>query len=252
MTIQIKPMYEMKLVAEIKDKLWSMPETSTYRSVQFYLEKWRKVYDSFGNANFDIYTKDGNIDLYATLHYIGDGELLLKIAIDLGIETPDFIPLIPEFRNVLKTSYKQAGETFEKAFKQVKSDPSASIIMAHSALESILKEIAKVLKIDKANTMTIKNLTKEVMKKFKDNPEFPNELKNISNNFENINQTIEDLRSKKTEAHGRTSDDIVVTTPLYAEFIVNSVATVGTFLINYYEQMMQTESENASDDDLPF
>lgn len=53
-----------------------------------------------------------------TLHQI-DGETLLKIAIDLGLDTPDFIPSIPMFKNELKSSFETAAQTFEKAYCNV-------------------------------------------------------------------------------------------------------------------------------------
>lgn len=37
----------------------------------------------------------------------------------MGIETPDYIPSIPTFRNKIKENYKNASETFEKAFREV-------------------------------------------------------------------------------------------------------------------------------------
>lgn len=51
----------------------------------------------------------------STLHTI-DGETLIKIAIDLGLETSDFMPSIPLFKNELNSSYENASLTFEKAF----------------------------------------------------------------------------------------------------------------------------------------
>ena len=72
-----------------------------------------------------------------------DGETLLKVAIDLGVETPDFIPSIPTFKNELKSEYKTAYDTFTKAYKQIDSDPSLAVGLANSALESIIKEIIK-------------------------------------------------------------------------------------------------------------
>ncbi len=84
-----------------------------------------------------------------TLHQIKDGEIILKIAIDLGIDTPDFIPSIPVFKNKLKISYEIALHSFENSIKQVDVDPSTSIGLANTTLESILKHI---LENSKTNT----------------------------------------------------------------------------------------------------
>lgn len=61
----------------------------------------------------------------------------------MGIETPDYIPSIPTFRNKIKENYKNASETFEKAFREVEKDPSLAIGLANSVLESIIKDILR-------------------------------------------------------------------------------------------------------------
>ena len=61
-----------------------------------------------------------NIDLLATLNRINN-ETLLKIAMDLEIETPNFIPAIPTFKNEIKSSYINAKDTFEKALSKIEA-----------------------------------------------------------------------------------------------------------------------------------
>ena len=61
----------------------------------------------------------------------------------MGIETPDYVPSIPTFRNKIKENYKNASETFEKAFREVENDPSLAIGLANSVLESIIKDILR-------------------------------------------------------------------------------------------------------------
>lgn len=206
--------------------------------------------------------EDGNIDLLATLNKI-NGEKLLKIAIDLGIETPNFIPSIPTFRNELKADYKNASISFEKAFRSIESDPAEAVGYANSVLESIIKEILRDerFKID-ASHLTNGKLVKEILKQFglnPDSPEMPNEMKSISSAFITVSKAIEDLRSDKTSFHGQNSDKYLIDEPLYAYFVVNTCATVGLFLINFYQNKFpkqELENENdffdVSDDDLPF
>ena len=86
------------------------------------------------------------------------GSDLLRIAIDLGVDTPDFIPSIPAFKNEMKSSYKTAYDTFAKAFKQVEEDPNTAIGLANSALESIIKEILKDARMH-SNLMAAKRCT---------------------------------------------------------------------------------------------
>ena len=66
----------------------------------------------------------------------------------MGIETPDYIPSIPTFKNELKSNYETASLTFEKAFKNVEADPSLAVGLTNSALESIIKEILKDSRIN--------------------------------------------------------------------------------------------------------
>lgn len=191
------------------------------------------------------------------MHHI-DGETLLKIAIDLGVETPDYIPSIPVFKNELKSSYETASQTFEKAFKNVEEDPSLAVGLANSALESIIKEILKDDRIDVEwnEKDTLSNLIKSICKAFKltTDSEMPNEIKTISSSLLNACKAIDDLRSDKTIFHGKMDSNYVLTEPLYAYFIVNAVSTVGLFLLNFYKlrfpQIVKPVIEDI--DDLPF
>jgi hypothetical protein len=233
----------------------------SYEDVANYLDKWHIVYDCYGdNENFYFYFKDEErkkLDVKKTLHHI-DGETLLKIAIDLGVETPDYIPSIPVFKNELKSSYETASQTFEKAFKNVEEDPSLAVGLANSALESIIKEILKDDRIDVEwnEKDTLSNLVKSICKAFKltTDAEMPNEIKTISSSLMNACKAIDDLRSDKTIFHGKMDSNYVVAEPLYAYFIVNAVSTVGLFLLNFYKLRFPQIAQPAIEDieDLPF
>ena len=255
----ISPRYQMSIVQNINDRLFELYKS--YEDVANYLDKWHIVYDCYGdNENFYFYFKDEErkkLDVKKTLHHI-DGETLLKIAIDLGVETPDYIPSIPVFKNELKSSYETASQTFEKAFKNVEEDPSLAVGLANSALESIIKEILKDDRIDVEwnEKDTLSNLIKSICKAFKltTDSEMPNEIKTISSSLLNACKAIDDLRSDKTIFHGKMDSNYVLTEPLYAYFIVNAVSTVGLFLLNFYKlrfpQIVQPVIEDI--DDLPF
>lgn len=259
----ISPKYQMQLVNKINEALFDLFETSKYKNVELYIKKWHEVdynYNNFPEENFEIVKKsDGNIDLLSTLHNIY-GELLLKIAIDIGVETPDLIPSIPVFRNVIKAEFESASATFEKAFKQIEEHPDIAIGLANSALESILKAVLndERIEIKDSSKKTLYDLTSEILKVFQlfPNSEMPKEIKTIGSSLLSINQSIEKLRSDKTILHGKTNDDYVVNDSLYTYFVVNSVATVGLFLDSYYKNKFpkeKAEEENIIEtDDLPF
>lgn len=145
MNLYISPKYQMDIIQKISASLFE--QFKSYENVEAYLHKWHQEEQEWNNfrENFQFYYRDEakkKIDASKTLHNV-DGETLLKIAIDLGIETPDYIPSIPTFKNELKSSYETASLTFEKAFRNVETDPSLAIGLANSALESIIKEILK-------------------------------------------------------------------------------------------------------------
>jgi len=256
----ISPKYQMKLLSSVEDAIWE--EYKSYRQVRLYIKKWyENNYDKnhFNNdywENFEIVEKQNNeIDLNSTLHNM-PGEILLKIAIDLGVDTPDFIPSIPTFKNELKSEYKTAYDTFTKAYKQIETDPSVAVGLANSALESIIKEILKNKKMSsKINGgATLYKLTTIILKEFNiTNNKHPIEIKTIGSSLLAINQAIEKLRSEKTNFHGKTNDDYLITDTVYTYFIVNSVTTVGLFLISYYKtKFLQLNPEVKEFDGDPF
>lgn len=257
MTEFISPKYLMELVKRVEGAIWA--EYRSYKDVSYHIKKWYKCDEVYGNwENFTIVTKNnGEIDLLSTLHTV-EGEILLQIAVDLGVETPDFIPSVAYFRNEIKSDYKTASATFEKAFKQIETHPDIAIGLANSALESIIKEIFKEDRIvtRPKECKTLYDLTCDLLKEFKlyPNSEIPAEIKTIGSSLLSINQSIEKLRSTKTTFHGKTNEDYYIEEVLYSYFIINSVATVGLFLKSFYIKKFPNVPKNDSynADDLPF
>lgn len=258
----ISPKYQMQLANSVEKAIWE--EYKSDKLVGLYIDKWYKSnFDPYGfNNNFwenfkIAKTFNGEIDLTLTVHSMS-GTDLLKIAIDLGVDTPDFIPSIPTFRNELKSDYKTAYDTFTKAYKQIDTDPSIAVGLANSALESIIKEILKDERIGNkiSGNETLYKLTTKILKEFNiTNDDHPVEIKTIGSSLLSINQAIEKLRSEKTDFHGKTNDDYLISDTIYTYFIVNSVTTVGLFLISYYKtKFPKTEPESVVEDDyeLPF
>ncbi len=243
----------MGIVDKINDKLFELYKS--YKEVNFYIKKWHEFNGCYGDdENFHIYYDDNKINVKETLHSM-DGDILLRIAIDLGIETPDFIPCIPQYKNELKSSYETASSTFEKAYKNVENNPDLAIGLANSALESVIKEILKDDRISiqklKGNE-TLTELVKTICKYFKAcDSNFDDDVKTLSNALQNTARSVEDIRSKKTSFHGKTDDDYVISDSIYASLIINATATIGIFFLNYYKKHYPTIQNNEIDD-LPF
>lgn len=247
----------MKLVKSVHDAIWE--EYKTYREVSLYIDKWHEVDEDWNNhwENFPIIKKEsGDIDLLRTLHSM-NGSDLLKVAIDMGVDTPDFIPSIPTFKNELKSDFKTAYDTFTKAFKQIESDPSLAVGLANSALESIVKEILKDerIKSKTKGTETLYKLTTIIIKEFNFlDSNHPVEIKTIGSSLLSISQSIEKLRSEKTDFHGKTEEDCLITDSIYTYFVVNAVTTVGLFLQSYFKTKLPKPPKEVEEehDDLPF
>lgn len=260
MTESISPKYQMDIVQKISACLFE--QFKSYENVEAYLSKWHQEEQDWYNSweNFRFYYRDEEkkkIDAAKTLHNI-DGETLLKIAIDLGIETPDYIPSIPTFKNELKSSYETASLTFEKAFKNVEADPSLAVGLANSALESIIKGILKDSRINVTwnEKETLTKLIGNICKAFgfQSNGKFPIEIKTLASSLISAGQAIENLRSNKTVFHGKTDGDLMITDAMYAYFVTNATTSVGLFLLNFYKSNYPPaiKSEEISDDELPF
>lgn len=238
----VSPKYLVKLVDKINEVIWQ--EVWGYKKVLFYIKRWQEHGDEndFNNywENFRIHYNDwGKIDLLQTIEWMTD-EIILKIAIDLWIDTPDFLPAIPVFKNDLKENYKTAFESFEKALKQIEDNPDLAVWLANSTLESIIKHILSdenlSKKLDKSKTLY--DLTGDILSEFKMYPlkEAQKEIKVIWSSLLNASKHIEELRSNKTMSHWKMEEDYVINDSLYAYFIVNSISTIGIFLISFYNK----------------
>ena len=82
----------------------------------------------------------------------------------------------------------------------------------------------------------------------KSNIQIPEEIKVIGTSLLSASQSIEKIRSTKTFFHGKTEDDYVIDDPLFVYFVVNSVCTIGLFLMSFYKKKFPKEE---SDDDMP-
>lgn len=252
----------MELVPQIEEVLWSMFENSRYQNVRRYIEKWHEEYDGYNNRgeneNFRIYFRNEantEIDLGETLHKMPK-DILIKVAIDLGVDTPGFLPAIPTFKNVLKDYNQTAYQNFERAVKNVYENPDQAVVLASSALDGIIKSILKHESLaSKAEAIKNKALPKQVaaiIKEFgfDDKASAPQEIITLASQLRSMGTVVDDLRSDKSMAHGKTDDDYVIDDPLWASFIVNTCATLGLFLTEYFEKKYKPALKNKKAEDV--
>lgn len=249
--------YWMILVNKINEAIWK--EYTTYKNVEYYIKKRQKIEKKYiiPESNFDIIKRDdGKISLIDTLHWIKDFDLILKIAIDLWVETPWFIPAVSYIKNELKENNKNAYDSFMNAFKTVEENPSLSIWLANTTLESIIKTIFDDgrIQIERNKKDTLYSLTEKILKVFKKYPwkNAPEDIILIGSWFLTSCQWIENIRSTKTEFHWKWKNDIVIKDSTYAYFVVNAVSTIWLFILDVYKKNFPEENTEKNTEDLPF
>lgn len=235
----------MDLIERLNEALYE--KYSSYRNVELYVEQWQADYNNFGEPNFEIkYKGDGFIDLKKTLHGIFSDELLLKIAVDIGVDTPNFIPAVPVIKNVLKDGYGNALAAFEKALSEVPENPNMAVGLANTTLESIIKHLLVQFSLGKEDfeKLTLYKLTQKLLKELDLYPsaDIPEEIKVIGSSLLALTKSIEDLRSNKTQFHGKDSNSYIIQDPLFAYFVVNSVTTIGLFFMDLCEYKIKSIS----------
>jgi hypothetical protein len=248
--MQIAPSITMTLVDKIEKKIWN--KYSSYKNVLRYIRRWHQESPNNYDENFSVRFQDNgnNIDLPATLDGMDD-ELLFQIAVDLNIEVPGLIYSVAEIKGMLADKYENAASTFDKACQKIYSEPSTAILMANSALERIIKKICADGTVDKCKSSdTLYALTAHILKQFNFFPDksLNANIRNIGSGLLNASQAIENLRSNHTDAHGTESE--VISDPLYAMLVVNSVSTIGLFLLGYYDK--HYKQQIFDDDVIPF
>ncbi|HRN70546.1 MAG TPA: abortive infection family protein [Candidatus Woesebacteria bacterium] len=261
----ISPKYIMELIPKVENALWEMFDTSKYKKVKQYILKWHEENQGYNIhdywENFSIVYKNGVIDLSETLSQMPN-DILIKIVIDLGIDTPGFLPIVPKFKNILKDKNQNAFQSFERAIKNTHENPDEAISLANSTLEGIIKTILSdetFSDLQYNSRDTLYELTKEVLNRFKMYPKMHQEMdevRNIGSGLLTACQNIEKLRSTKTNSHGKAQEDYIIAEMLWANFIVNSVATIGIFLTEFFEKKympdVKVKEKEINPDDIPF
>lgn len=256
----ISPLYMQRLKGRVEAALWGLFDESKYRQVEEYVRRWHEDYGTF-DENFCICEKDGHIDLSQTLSLMPN-DILIRIAADIGVETPGLLPCIPVMKNILNQSNTNAYTNFERAVKDVYDHPDRSVALAASTLEGVFKTILQGLNPDDdPKNSSLSDLTAKTVKELigSCDSSTPKEVKTLASQIRGLGSTIDDLRSDKSTAHGKAPGDYVIDDALWAETVVNAAATLGLLLWRLYERSRATNETNqydqpvdAYDGDIPF
>ncbi len=264
MKSKASPRQVMKIIDLTEKEIWK--NYGSYDKVLSYINRWQEPiwdvnntgWNGHDGVNFKIIYKDQNntqINLIKTLNHMDD-DTLFRVAVDMGVQIPNIIYAVPQIIDIAADNYKDVHTVLENAFKKVNEDPSHSIALANSALETIIKIILEDINPDYNRKHSLYKLSQTIVKTFKihHNGNEIEDIRNIGSGLLNIAQSIENLRSNHTkESHGKLADDYIIDDPLYAQFLINSVSSVGLFLINFYERKYQKKEEMIDEcDDVPF
>lgn len=257
---QISPLYMQRLKRRVKEALWDLFGPMEYAQVEEYIRRWH-VDDGNFWQNFPMCEMKGHFDLDRTLAMMPN-EILIKIAADIGVDTPSMLPCIPVMRNVLNQNNTNAYMSFERAIEDVYDHPAQSVALAASTLEGIFKTILQNIDPDaQIKNLSLSKLTGNVVKRLIGSLDeaAPQEIKTLASQLRGLGSTIDDLRSDKSTAHGKAADDYVIDDELWAEAVVNTTATLGLLLWRLYERSdvkaknhLAVQSLPIYDDDIPF
>ena len=237
---EVSPAFVTDIKMKLGQRIWE--KYQSYRNVKLFLVS--SVVEGGWNEpdSFQVFYQDeeqNRVDVEKTVLYMSPYETI-KIAIDLGIETPGFLPSISKFKNVLKDENQSAFQNFDRATKNVYENPDQAVSLAASTLEGIIKTIladesfAEIKTKNPSLTKLVNQLVKEFG--FNDSTKCPPELITIATQLRGLGGSIDDMRSDKSTAHGKSHTEYVVDDPLWAALIVNSSASLGLFLWEYYEK----------------
>lgn len=232
----ISPLFKMKLLKQIEETLWSIASDSKYKWVESYMYQWNPCdYDWNGNCindgKFEIYKQEGKdtIDLNKTLFRIKDIDLVIQIALDLNIPIPHFIPAVQMIEVRLDDfNYSKVRTQFQNTCKDVFDNPSNSVTLAYTTLESLIEHIAEGKNISLTGTLpkkvgiVLNSMSEEVEQ----------ELIPFVRTLTNLTTQLEDLRSNKATGHGTKSTIKLIDNIEVATFIVNATASIGLLLID--------------------
>lgn len=245
--LQISPKFALDIAKKVSKKLTDDYSNDEIRS---YLMKFHKdCYNDLVNMvlipkNFKFeYVNNSSdvVDVFKTLMSM-PGDVLIKVAMDLGIETPGFIPAIPEFKQEIRKISDVMANIFDEAYKVALENPKDSASKCSSTLESLLKEILTDSRVagdleeayNSKDTLA-KNVGK-LIKVFKSKGQNIDRFNELCTKIFDSVVLIGGIRNNHTVAHGHEQNDILVDDPMYAYFIINATSTLGLFLLDCYKK----------------
>ena len=175
MKSKASPRQVMNIIDLAEKKIWE--SYGSYDKVLSYVKRWQEPiwdannrgWDGYDGVNFEIIYKDKRntqINLVNTLNNMDD-DTLFRVAVDMGVQIPNIIYAVPEIISITANNYQDIHSVLENAFKKVNEDPSHSIALANSALETIIKRILEDINPTYNRKDTLYKLAQIILKEFK-------------------------------------------------------------------------------------
>lgn len=182
---KISPLYMQGLKNRVERALPKKLGGTQNRQIDEYINRWHKEDDTGYWENFYIYKADGCVDLGRTLAEMPN-DILIKIAADIGVETPGLLPCIPVMKNILNQNNTNAYANFESAVRSVYDQPAQSVALAASTLEGLMKTILQNIDPDaRIKNLALSELTNKTVKALIDSCDdsAPKEIKHLQRAF---------------------------------------------------------------------
>lgn len=277
----LSPLYKIQLIKSIVSNIYNNPVLQDTENLMLeqnfvseeciyhYFNSWREktsylreIDDSFNCETyvkqfykFELHTRKSKLDVNATLHCIQDDDILLRIAIDLGVDTPYFIPTISNIKNMLKEEINQSNilHDFERAMKDVHDRPYESVKASHRVLTGVCafinqkfniieehsdnKTVEHTLNVLKISRKTIEQLLQNNHDHtYKNCKEYFDAIANISSSCQTIANNIGTLRDKYAKSHKALDHHYVIDDANIAYFAINVCSSLSWFLWSLYMQ----------------
>jgi len=175
-----------------------------------------------------------------------DDRIILQIANELGLEAPKSENLGAfKLAELLDGSaYTHAKKDFDAAIHDIDLRPDIAIGMASTTLESICKAILDSFGGPYPDDESLQPLQKAVFEKLKLSPDgqADPDIKRILGGLINVGAGIGTLRTRYSSFHGKGAKQYRLG-KRHARLAVNSLATIGLFLLETYQEQLDRQNE---------
>ncbi|WP_197206582.1 abortive infection family protein [Cytobacillus firmus] len=166
-------------------------------------------------------------------------DLVINIANELGLSVGKNIDAVYHLDQLLKKNYlNNIYDDFNRCIKNIENDPDQAIASASSTLESICKSILDFLNEEYPKDQSLSSLVSKTFTLLDLSPvdHSDSQIKRILGGLTNAALGIGVLRTGFSSAHGKGSKQYRLN-KRHARLIVNSMSTIGLFVLEtYYEK----------------